>query len=149
MMQMNMFRVLQTGRDYSQVWPVKPELNALFPENKIIQLTRLSFRFLPVFAVITALFQLKMLGIGQLGTILAMMLFIASLPLQGWYWLGVRANSPLPPTLLLWSQQLREKMQTQGIELKIEQAPKSYFDLAQLLKQAYQQLDKAFIRQWF
>ncbi|WP_333606768.1 terminus macrodomain insulation protein YfbV [Arsukibacterium sp.] len=148
-MQMNMFRVLQTGRDYSQVWPVKPELNALFPENKIIQLTRFSFRFLPVFAVITAMFQLKLLGAEQLGTIMAMMFFLISLPLQGWYWLGVRASTPLPPALLTWCQQLREKMQTQGIELKSEQAPKSYLDLAQLLKQAYQQLDKAFIRQWF
>lgn len=145
---MKLFMLLQAGREYSQVWPVKPELNALFPENKIIQLTRMGFRYLPVLAVLTAFFQLSMLGSGFTGQILAMMLFIISLPLQGWYWLGVRSSASLPPALVSWCRQIRQQMQEQGVDTQTVTEPRNYLDLARILATAYKQLDKTFMRPW-
>ncbi|WP_372626793.1 terminus macrodomain insulation protein YfbV [Arsukibacterium sp.] len=145
---MKLITLLQDGRHYSQAWPVKPELNALFPENKIIQLTRLGLRFLPGLAVLTAFFQLTFLGSDFTGQILAMMLFILSLPLQGWYWLGVRSSTQLPPALVSWCRQIRLQMQEQGMKPHTASEPRNYLDLANTLAAAYKQLDKTFMRPW-
>ncbi|MDX1538646.1 terminus macrodomain insulation protein YfbV [Arsukibacterium sp.] len=145
---MKLFALLQEGRQYSLVWPVKPELNPVFLENKIIQLTSLGFRYLPALAVLTAFFQLTLLGSGFTGQILAMMLFILSLPFQGWYWLGVRSSSRLPPALANWCRQLRQQMHEQGVETSMVNEPKNYSDLAHTLAVAYKQLDKTFMRPW-
>ncbi|WP_019676719.1 terminus macrodomain insulation protein YfbV [Arsukibacterium perlucidum] len=145
---MKLFALLQEGRQYSLIWPVKPELNSLFPENKVIQLTSLGFRYLPGLAVLTAFFQLTLLGSGFTGQILAMMLFILSLPLQGWYWLGVRSSSRLPPALVSWCRQIRQQMQEQGVETQAVKEPRNYVDLANTLAIAYKQLDKTFMRPW-
>ncbi|MBV2131011.1 terminus macrodomain insulation protein YfbV [Arsukibacterium indicum] len=145
---MKIFALLQEGRQYSLVWPVRPELNPVFLENKVIQLTALGFRYLPGLAVLTAFFQLTMLGSGFTGQILAMMLFILSLPLQGWYWLGVRSSTRLPPALINWCRQLHQQMQEQGVETSAVNEPRHYSDLANTLAVAYKQLDKTFMRPW-
>jgi hypothetical protein len=145
---MKIFTVLQEGRQYSQLWPLKPELNALFPENKVIQFTGLGFKYLPILAVFTAFFQLTLLGSGFIGQIVAMMLFILSLPLQGWYWLGVRSSTKLTPALATWCRQIRQQMQEQGVKTPSVNEPRSYLDLANTLALAYQQLDKTFMRPW-
>lgn len=147
-MQFKLFSTIRSGRQYSQLWPCQTELNSVFPENKVIRLTGLGFRFLPVLAVATALLQFHLLGMAFLPQILAMMLFLVTLPFQGLYWLGIRSQTPLPPSIASWFVEIRQKMQQQGIELPVVKQPGSYFDLARLLKQAYQQLDKAFIKEW-
>jgi hypothetical protein len=148
-MRFSLFSTLTTGWQYSRVWPTKTELNAIFPENKVIFLTRQGARYLQVLAVLTAVAQLKLLGPDFLGQILAMMLLLVSMPLQGWYWLGVRANSALPPALINWGNEIREQIQQHSQSQGIPGVPKNYFDLARLLQLAYQQLDKTVMRRWF
>lgn len=148
-MQYPLYATLRAGREYSKQWPAKSELNGLFVENKVILLTTSTARWLPLLSIICAVVQFSILGTAYLPQIIAMMLFMASLPLQGWYWLGVRANTPLPPTIAHWYQQIRQKMQQQGITPAPAKQPGRYKDLAQLLQQAYQQLDRAFVKQWF
>ncbi|KKO49926.1 hypothetical protein VT06_04865 [Arsukibacterium sp. MJ3] len=145
---MKLFTILQAGREYSQVWPGKTELNALFPENKVIQFTALGFRYLPVLAVLTAFLQLTLLGSDFTGPVLAMMLFIVSLPFQGWYWLGVRSSSRLSPALVSWCRQIRQQMQDHGVDSQVAQEPRNYLDLAKILSMAYKQLDKTFMQPW-
>ena len=146
---MKLIRILSAGIRYGRTWPTKPELNAIFPENKVIFLTRKAARYLPVLAMITAVVQFKLLGADFIGQILAMMLFLASMPLQGVYWLGVRANTKLPPALINWGNEIRDQIAKQG-QLQTEQgALKNYFDLARLLQQAYKQLDNSVLRRWF
>ncbi|MDX1676866.1 terminus macrodomain insulation protein YfbV [Arsukibacterium sp.] len=145
---MKLFALLREGRQYSQIWPVKPELNPVFPENKIIQLTNLAIRYLPGLAVLTAFIQLTLLGSAFTGQILAMMLFILSMPLQGLYWLGVRSSSRLPPSLVSWCRQLRQQMREHGVETTTVTEPRLYSDLAHTLAIAYKQLDKTFMRPW-
>ncbi|MDX5406979.1 MAG: DUF412 domain-containing protein [Chromatiaceae bacterium] len=147
-MQYPLYATVKAGREYSKVWPAKPELNGIFVENKVILFTTLSSKLLPLTALLVALLQFWYLGNEHLGHIVASMLFVASVPLQGWYWLGVRAATPLPPSVASWYQQVREKMQQQGIELKPLSQPWRYEDLAALLQKAYQQLDKSFVSQW-
>lgn len=148
-MQYPLYSTVRAGREYSRQWPTKAELNGLFPENKVIRLTELAFRYIPLLALVVACLQFTLLGETFLPQILAMMLFLASLPFQGWYWLGVRAATPLPPAMISWYKQIRQQMQQHGIVLAPASHPYRYRDLAQLLKQAYQQLDKTFIRNWF
>jgi len=136
------------GREYSKQWPAKAELNSLFVENKVILLTSIAGRFLPLLALVCAGVQYHFLGATFLPQILTMSLFLATLPLQGWYWLGVRAATPLPPSIASWYQQIREKMQQCGISLAPAKQPGCYKDLAVLLQQAYQQLDRTFVKQW-
>jgi len=62
--------------------------------------------------------------------------------------LGKRAETQLPPSLSSWYHQVRQKMQESGLEPKTLQGQPRYLDLARLLKQAFAQLDSAFIRQW-
>tara|TARA_R110002126_G_scaffold200330_1_gene347941 strand:- start:3238 stop:3678 length:441 start_codon:yes stop_codon:yes gene_type:complete len=145
---MKLISLLQAGRQYGQIWPMKPELNALFPENKIIQLTNLAVRYLPIMAVLTASFQLALLGRDYTGQVMAMMLFILSLPLQGWYWLGIRSTTRLPPSLVTWCRQITHQMQEQGVDAQPANDPRNYSDLAKILSLAYQQLDKTFMRSW-
>ncbi|WP_423186245.1 terminus macrodomain insulation protein YfbV [Alishewanella sp. d11] len=146
---MNLVRTIHSGFAYSKTWPAKPELNAIFPENKIIFLTQKAARYLPVLAILTAAMQFKLLGVDFLGQILAMMLLLVSMPLQGWYWLGVRANTDLPPALINWANEIREQIQKHGQAASGLGSPKNYLDLARLLQQAYQQLDKSVMRRWF
>lgn len=143
-----LFSVLKKGHHYSKQWPAKPELNSLFAENKVILLTRLTSRYLPVLALATAYIQYSLLGSSFLPQIIAMMLFIASIPLQGFYWLGVRANTKLPPAHAAWLKQICDNMQQQGLEIPPFNQPSRYLDLARVLQQAFRQLDKAFIREW-
>lgn len=146
---MKLVTTIRSGFTYSKTWPTKPELNAIFPENKIIFLTNKAARYLPALAVLTAGLQLKLLGADFVGQIVAMMLLLVSLPLQGWYWLGIRADSPLPPALVNWGSEIREQIQQHGNTELLPGIPKSYLDLARLLQQAYHYLDNTVMRRWF
>lgn len=147
-MQYPLYKTLRAGLKYAKQWPANPELNSLFIENKVILLTAIAGRFLPAAACVCAFVQYSLLGGAYLPQIIAMMLFVASLPLQGWYWLGVRAATPLPPAISGWFLQIRIKMQQQGVEVPPLKQPGRYEDLAQVLQRAYQQLDRAFVKQW-
>jgi uncharacterized protein len=147
-MQYPLYTTLRAGREYSKQWPAEAELNSIFVENKVILLTSIAGRFLPWLALLCATAQFSYLGAAFLPQIITMLLFMATLPLQGWYWLGVRSATPLPPAIANWYQQIRQKMQQQGIAIAPVNQPGRYKDLAVLLQQAYQQLDRTFVKQW-
>ena len=147
-MQRSLIATLQHGVRYSQSWPIVNELNSVFPENKIIRLTNLAQQVLPALSVLSLVIQLQWMGQSYLAPALASALFMLSLPLQGWYWLGKRADAVLPPAMLHWYLDIADKMQQQGIAVPRPAAKPCYADLAALLSLALRQLDKTFIRQW-
>ena len=147
-MQYPLVSTVRSGREYCLQWPARAELNSLFIENKIVLLISLLTRLMPILAASCAAFQLWFLGMAYLPQIAAMCLLLLSLPFQLWYWMGIRANTPLPPSLVIWYQQIRQRMQQQGIETAKLNTPGGYRDLALLLQKAYQQLDKTFFREW-
>lgn len=98
---------------------------------------------MPPLAIFTLTWQIA-LG-GQLGPAIATALFACGLPLQGLWWLGKRAITPLPPTLLQWFHEVRHKLFEAGQAVApIEPIP-TYQSLADLLKRAFKQLDKTFL----
>ena len=146
-MQYPLVTTVRSGREYCQQWPVRVELNSLFIENKIVLLASLLAKLMPVLAVVCAVLQCWLLGVAFLPQIAAMSLLLLSLPVQLWYWMGIRANTPLPPSLIVWYKQILQRMQQHGVETARLNAPGCYRDLALLLQKAYQQLDKAFLRE--
>ncbi|MDO6528319.1 terminus macrodomain insulation protein YfbV, partial [Motilimonas sp. 1_MG-2023] len=64
--------------------------------------------FMPMLAVFTILLQYQVGHEMFWPNTVGMVLFMVSLPLQGIYWLGKRAHSPLPPSLVRWYHQIHQ-----------------------------------------
>ncbi|WEF10788.1 DUF412 domain-containing protein [Pectobacterium actinidiae] len=136
-------QLLQRGQHYMKTWPAEKRLAPVFPENRVARATRFGIRIMPPLAVFTLTWQIA-LG-GQLGPAIATALFACSLPLQGLWWLGRRSVTPLPPTLAQWFHEIRHKLLESGQALApLEEAP-TYQTLADVLKRAFNQLDKTFL----
>ena len=141
---------LQLGVVYSQTWPKLQELNLMFPENRVIRLTLLLKMWMPPLAVLSVCVQLQYFGSSYLWSALACGLFMLALPLQGYFWLGVRSQSQLPPAISHWYQDIRAQMQQAGVQVPQAATGKPcYSDLANVLQSALRQLDKAFFHHWF
>jgi uncharacterized membrane protein YfbV (UPF0208 family) len=140
---------LQMGVHYSKTWPLLQELNGLFPENRMIRLTLLLKMWMPPLAVLSVCVQLQYFGSSYMWTAVSCGLFLLALPLQGYYWLGLRAQSPLSPATTRWYEDIRNQMQQAGVQVPQAATGKpSYADLARVLDSAFRQLDKAFFRHW-
>ncbi|ACX87284.1 protein of unknown function DUF412 [Pectobacterium parmentieri WPP163] len=136
-------QLLQRGQHYMKTWPAEKQLAPIFPENRVTRATRFGIRIMPPLAVFTLTWQIA-LG-GQLGPAIATALFACGLPLQGLWWLGRRSVTPLPPTLAQWFHDIRHKLVESGQALApLEEAP-TYQALADVLKRAFNQLDKTFL----
>lgn len=147
-MQQNLLATLRAGVNYSKAWPLVSELNSVFPENQIIRLTRFGQQVLPGLSVLSLFVQLNVLGQAYLAQALASALFLLLLPFQGWFWLGKRAMTALPPAMLHWYLELADKLRSHGMTVPNPAAKPCYADLARVLQQAVTQLDKAFIRHY-
>ena len=66
------------------------------------------------------------------------------MPLQGLYWLGKRAKSPLEPQSSQWFYEISERLRKQHESLPTVQDKPTYQHLAEVLQKAQQKLDKAF-----
>ncbi|AUH00178.1 terminus macrodomain insulation protein YfbV [Pectobacteriaceae bacterium CE70] len=135
-------QLFQRGQHYMKTWPADKRLGPLFPENRVVRVTRHGIRFMPPLAVFTLTWQIA-LG-GQIGPSVATALFALSLPLQGLWWLGRRSITPLPPSLLHWFHEIRSKLLESGISLAPLEDKPTYQMLADVLKRAFKQLDKTF-----
>jgi uncharacterized membrane protein YfbV (UPF0208 family) len=147
-MQQNLLTTLRAGMQYGKAWPLVSELNSVFPENQIIRLTRFGQQVLPALSVLSLFVQLNFFGQAYLAPALASALFLLLLPFQGWYWLGRRSMSELPPAMLSWYLEIADKLRSHGMTVLNPQAKPCYADLARVLQQAVSQLDKAFIRHY-
>ena len=141
---------LQSGKAYMKVWPQRKELNSLFPENLVIKATAFAEKFMPMLAVFTILLQYQVGHHMFWPTTVGIVLFMVTVPLQGLYWLGKRAESPLPPTLVFWYRDIHQKLaqQRKQDESNLEQQAvnkPTYSDLALVLNQGFKSLDKAFL----
>ncbi|HBO24031.1 MULTISPECIES: terminus macrodomain insulation protein YfbV [unclassified Providencia] len=137
------FKKFRLGNRYLKTFPMEKKLAPIFPEIRINKAVRFGIRFMPPLAIFTLAWQIA-LG-GQLGPAIATALFACSLPMQGLWWLGKKAATPLPATLLSWFYEIREKFVEAGIAMgPIEHQP-DYMALADLLKRAFKQLDRSFL----
>lgn len=147
-MPQDLITTLRAGVSYSKVWPLVSELNSVFPENQMIRMTRFAQQVLPGLSVLSFLVQVNWLGQSYLAPALASALFLLLLPFQGWYWLGRRSMTELPPAMVSWYLEIADKLRSQGATVVPPIAKPCYADLAKVLQQAVSQLDKAFIRHY-
>lgn len=140
---------LEHGQQYIKTWPLKRELAAIFIEYRIIKATQLGFKVMPMLAAFSIMIQVQMLGVAYLAQSIAVALFMISFPIQGLLWLGKRANTPLPLTMANWYHQIHEKMADSGCHVPLSAKEPRYQELAELLKQAYDKMDRAFTKNMF
>ena len=131
---------IQMGHLYLQLWPREKSLAAMFPENRIIAAVEFGMKWLPVLAVMSLVLQFHFGQAALWPVVVTSVLFMVSLPLQGYYWLGHRAETRLPPSLSRWYSDINEKMG------QVRHAPQPrYLELAETLNQAFKKLDRAVI----
>lgn len=149
MMQKSVMSQVQTGRLYAKQWPMRKELAPLFIEFKVIKATELAITVMPILAMLTLFFQLNYLGPDFLPQAIASALFFISLPLQGLLWLGKRAQTPLEPAMQKWYHELYTKMVANGYQAQLSEKKPRYLELASLLKDMFDKMDKAFTKEQF
>jgi uncharacterized membrane protein YfbV (UPF0208 family) len=132
-----------------KIWPMEKQLFGIFPECRIITATKFGIQVMPAIAVLMVMLQLHYLGMDHLAQALTIGIFFFSLPLQGLYWLGNRANQALPPSMLAWYKDIHQKMQQQGCHLDRIPAKPRFIELARLLRTAFKELDRAFTKHLF
>ncbi|WP_392565421.1 terminus macrodomain insulation protein YfbV [Utexia brackfieldae] len=105
---MNLAQLFKNGQKYRQIFPQDRRLKPLFPETKIIDLIKLGNRFMPPAVVLIFVWQYYLNSNLILSLITAF--FALSLPIQGIFWLGKRAQTPLPLNLLGWFNELTSRL---------------------------------------
>ncbi|MGC9423295.1 MULTISPECIES: terminus macrodomain insulation protein YfbV [Vibrio] len=140
---------LRDGQKYMDTWPIRKELNLLFPETRIIKATRFGIKVMPAIAAISVLTQMSFQNMQAMPQTVVMALFAISLPLQGIWWLGSRANTQLPPSLAGWYRELHQKIIETGFALEPVKSKPRYKELALVLNRAFRQLDKTVLERWF
>ena len=148
-MQKSVMSQVQTGRLYAKQWPMRKELAPLFIEFKVIKATDLAITVMPILAMLTLFFQINYLGPDFLPQAIASALFFISLPLQGLLWLGKRAQTPLEPAMQRWYNDLYTKMLANGYQTQLNEKKPRYLELANLLKDRFDKMDKAFTKEQF
>lgn len=140
---------LKDGQKYMDTWPMRKELNLLFPEQRMIKATRFGIKVMPAVAAISVLTQMTFHNVHAMPQSIIIALFAISLPLQGIWWLGNRANTQLPPALASWYRELYQKIVETGFALEPIKSQPRYKELAMVLNRAFRQLDKAALERWF
>jgi len=148
---------VQLGRAYAKTWPMRKEVAPLFAEFKVIRATELAITVMPILAMLTLFFQLNYLGPDFLPQAIASSLFFIyifvcsflTLPLQGLLWLGKRAQTELEPAMLQWYNELFAKMIANGYDAQMGKNKPRYLELAELLKDMFDKMDKTFTKEQF
>ncbi|GAK18071.1 LOW QUALITY PROTEIN: hypothetical protein JCM19053_3791 [Vibrio sp. JCM 19053] len=140
---------LKDGQNYMEIWPVRKELSAIFPEQRIIKATRFGIKVMPAVAAISVLTQMAFNNYHALPQSIVVALFAISLPLQAIWWLGARSNTKLPPSLASWYRELHQKNCGNRFCIRACQSSPRYKELAIILNRAFRQLDKSSLERWF
>ncbi|VTU06750.1 membrane protein [Actinobacillus indolicus] len=132
-----MYSTLQAGQRYLNTFPNQKKLGLFMPDYRLIRLVKFASRFMPAFACFALIWQYFFYDPEQsvLANALITALFALSIPFQGLFWLGRRAKSPLPLSLLPWYEELRQKLISERHNIA-DQAVPSYQDFANLLQLA-------------
>lgn len=137
------------GQYYMDHWPMRKELNPIFPEMRVIKATRFGYKTMPAVAAITVLMQMVFHNYDALPEAVITALFAISLPLQGFWWLGTRSKTRLPPSLINWYEEIHKKILDTGCVLEPVKKDLHYLELAKLLSRAFKELDEHALKRWF
>lgn len=106
---MRFLKTFAQGQHYAALWP-RHAIIAALPEATVVPAVAFASRWMPALAVLNFLVQFHWQGAAMVPQAIITSLFLLSMPLQGWYWLGKRAHSQLPPRLQQWYLELIAKL---------------------------------------
>ncbi|OOF49633.1 terminus macrodomain insulation protein YfbV [Rodentibacter trehalosifermentans] len=143
---MSFFSILKQGQVYLNTWPKEAKLGIIFQENRVIKTTNFAQKTMPLIAVFAVVWQqlYAKQEIIALSTAILTALFALTLPLQGLYWLGKRAQSPLSGQSAVWFYDICERLKKIHEPLPIVQDKPTYQHLAEVLKKAELRLARSF-----
>ncbi|MDO4625872.1 MAG: terminus macrodomain insulation protein YfbV [Pasteurellaceae bacterium] len=148
---MSILKTLTLGQDYLNMYPSHPKLAMIFPEPRVIKSTQFAQKMMPLIAVLSLVWALWIVKGNNMALVAAVItaLFALGIPLQGLYWLGKRAKTPLSVSSQLnfdkICTQLRQAKGALPSSLAFQQnTSPTYYDLALLLNQADKQLGEQF-----
>lgn len=139
------FTTIQKGQHYLKTYPNIPQLNIIFPDLRIISATKFAVKFMPFLAVFAVFWQQLYAKDLPYAFALAMItaLIAITLPLQGFYYLGKRAITPLPHTTRNWYIRIANELNSRNLPTIIPQESNlTYQDLNDLLNKAEKHLPK-------
>ncbi|NUF27210.1 terminus macrodomain insulation protein YfbV [Gilliamella sp. ESL0254] len=110
---MNLINTYKAGQRYMKLCPTDKQLAHSFPEVKIINHIKTATKYLPPIVISLLVWQYYMPA--PIAVTAITILFTLSLPLQGIFWLGKRALSPLPLNLVDCYNQLKGKLITKKV----------------------------------
>ena len=143
---MGFYRTLKIGQHYLNSWPLEPKLGAIFPENRIIKATLFAQKMMPFLAVLFVVWQQIYARGDNMALAVAVLsaLFALCLPLQGFYWLGKRAQTALSPQSAVGFHHVLEKLKEKQEVIPNFSDKPTYLDLAKLLNLAQKKLPRDF-----
>ena len=143
---MGFYRTLKVGQHYLNIWPLEPKLGAIFPENRVIKATLFAQKMMPFLAVLFVVWQQIYARGDNMALAVAVLsaLFALCLPLQGFYWLGKRAQTALSPQSAVGFHHVLEKLKERQEVIPNFSDKPTYLDLANLLKMAQKKLPRDF-----
>ena len=143
---MGFYRTLKMGQHYLNIWPLEPKLGAIFPENRVIKATLFAQKMMPFLAVLFVVWQQIYARGDNMALAVAVLsaLFALCLPLQGFYWLGKRAQTALSPQSAVGFHHVLEKLKEKQEVIPNFFDKPTYLDLANLLKMAQKKLPRDF-----
>lgn len=144
-MRMGIFKTFKQGQIYLETWPLEPKLGMIFPENRMIKATKFAQKVMPFLAVFAIVWN-QFYGFGVVSFSLAVLtaLFALLIPMQGLYWLGKRAKTPLPEQSAVWFREIYMQLQQANVTLPSMPEVPNYQHLAEILKKAQQKLGGVF-----
>lgn len=143
---MGFYRTLKMGQHYLNIWPLEPKLGAIFLENRVIKATLFAQKMMPFLAVLFVVWQQIYARGDNMALAVAVLsaLFALCLPLQGFYWLGKRAQTALSPQSAVGFHHVLEKLKEKQEVIPNFSDKPTYLDLANLLKMAQKKLPRDF-----
>lgn len=105
---MNPIKLFKLGQKYMLICPTDKYLAKSFPEIKIISYIKLANYYMGPTLVFLFFWQYYLNA--NLILMIISAVFLISLPIQGYLWLGKRATSPLPINLLSWYNHVKQKL---------------------------------------
>lgn len=132
-----MKEILKIGQDYIDAFPNQKKLNLFMPDYHFIKWVKFSQKAMPAFACFAVIWQYFMHTSNQfiLVNVIITALFALSIPFQGLFWLGRRAQTPLSLPLLSWYKDLQMKLIAEQVNVDKQTMP-TYYQFVKLLKLA-------------
>ena len=143
---MSFFSIFKQGQIYLNTWPKEAKLGIIFPEHRVIKSMRFAQNAMPLIAVFAIVWQQLYAKHDVMAFSAAILtaLFALLIPLQGLYWLGKRAISPLEAQSVTWFYDICERLRNIQESVPPLQGKPTYQHLAEVLRKAELRLDRAF-----